>query len=150
MRRIIKIAVVISSFFVLTSCSNCFKNYIFEDVTFAESFNSYGAFLLSDEKALSDMISKYNFEALSSDAYDQLMVFGRDFFENNSIIIIFHREITGSSELTVGKVEYSNNTVNVVLRRSVPSVANDLLKDYIIIVEIPQNQQYSFVSYEVY
>jgi hypothetical protein len=119
-------------------------------VTFAESFNSYGAFLLSDEKALSDMISKYNFEALSSDAYDQLMVFGRDFFENNSIIIIFHREITGSSELTVGKVEYSNNTVNVVLRRSVPSVANDLLKDYIIIVEIPQNQQYSFVSYEVY
>ena len=141
---------VISSIFVLTSCSNCFKSYIFEDVTFAESFNSYGAILLSDEKAISDMISEYNFAALSSNAYDRLALFERDFFENNSIIIIFPREITGSSKLTVEKVEYFNNTVNVVLKRSVPSVANDQLKDYIIIVEIPQKHQYSFASYEVY
>lgn len=79
----------------------------------------------------------------------KMMTFDDTFFQEKMIILISHWEITSSSKLSVENIEFSENNINVIVRRDAPQIVDNSLKDYFIVVEVPQDADYSSATYEV-
>ena len=93
-------------------------------------------------------INKYGLENLSGSYCQKLQSYNDEFFQNKKIIVIYHEEITASSTISVKNIEFSGDKANVILDRKVPNISNTAMKDYVIIIEIPQNEKCVSATYE--
>ncbi len=138
-------------FIVVMSFCSCSSNNI-DAVIFSNINLNFGedfAVLVNSYNDLQTFCDETLTEQCDEAFRAKMMAYDDIFFQEKMIILISHREGTSSSKLSVGDIEFTDNNINVIIKRDTPKITEDSLKDYFIIVEVPQNANYSSVTYEV-
>lgn len=142
------IACALLLMFFETSCSSNCESTIFDNVSFGKEFDSNKVFILCNVTEIQNHINKYNLEDISQPFYQKMKSYDNAFFQQNEIIVLYHSETSGSSTISVKKLQYSGDGVKIILSRKIPEIASMDMKEYIILIEIPKNEKISSATYE--
>ena len=106
--------------------------------------------LLRDYAAYQEYINSLPTEISNKELSLELLSYDMDFFEENMLIFIIHWESTGSSTITLSDIVYEQSNIRVILKSIFPSGGHDdMMKDYGIIVRIPQDDKYTTISHSI-
>ena len=85
-----------------------------------------------------------------SEYYQKLSSYTKSFFETNSLVVIYHRETSYDTVVSVTDIEYSGSKIAIVLASYYPySISGDAIVPHGIIVEIAKDSNLSEVEYRV-
>ena len=143
MKRIFLAIIAIAALFV---CSGCVSYEVFKAHFNGKSL-SQNAFVISSFEELRGHIDKYD-DYLIERSYYELRSYDEEYFKDNKLILLYHTEITSSNTIKVKDVRYSNGVADVILTRVEPDVKTHAMQDYVIIVEIPQEENCISAAYE--
>ena len=131
----------------------CSSNMVDVDV-----FTNLGIEIYADEnsvalvKSYSDLMTycdEIQAEQYNDNFKTKIMSYDERFFEGKMLILLYHWETTSSSKLTVKDIEVKNENVHVIIKRDIPKIADDALKDYFFIIEVQQDGSCDSATYEV-
>ena len=143
MKRIFLAIIAIAALLV---CSGCVSYEVFTAHFNGKSL-SQNAFVISSFEELRGHIDKYD-DYLFERSYYELRSYDEEYFKDNKLILLYHTEITSSNTIKVKDVRYSNGVADVILTRVEPDVKTHAMQDYVIIVEIPQEENCISAAYE--
>ena len=143
MKRIFLAIIAIAALLV---CSGCVSYEVFRAHFNGKSL-SQNAFVISSFEELRGHIDKYD-DYLIERSYYELRSYDEEYFKDNKLILLYHTEITSSNTIKVKDVRYSDGVADVILTRGEPDVKTQAMHDYVIIVEIPQEEKCSSAAYE--
>ena len=138
MKRLITL-ILVSAFLIcaMTSCKN--SGYTGADVRgviYTDDFEE-GATLIKSYDEFTSYIESLN-DAVYEDVGDAYK-YDESYFENNMLVMIFLTSNSSFNKVSVKKVEYDGDSVNVILKRKTPKIATNDMVAYVISVEIEEN-----------
>lgn len=132
--KILKCMIICLSFISFTSCSN--KKYVVTYLTDtnanveAEDIN-----LITLKEGLNIYINSSRFLSAANNVLEKMKSYSYEFFSSKMLFIINLSESTGSSKISVEKIDYSNLNATITLKREVPNISIDSIKVWSIFIE---------------
>jgi outer membrane lipoprotein-sorting protein len=133
----------------LAGCSANKQAVILDDVSFGNAFDSQNTFVLADVAELQAHMDTYNAKIYSESYAGKLKAYEEAFFQTHRLAVIYYTDPTVSSTLSVKEIQYSDGQANVILNRKTPDIVSDMIKNYVILVEIPQEKGVTSVTYDI-
>lgn len=92
--------------------------------------------LLRSQEELDEYRNSSRFLEAEENIIEKIDSYSSDFFNEKMLIVINLQEITGSSEITVKGIDFTDSEAVVKLRRRTPQVADDSIKIWSIFIEL--------------
>lgn len=135
---------------ILTACSPRFNAAVYEDVHIDESLGFESrAFLLKNTGDIEAHIEAHETDEFSKPYYGDLKKYDSKFFEENSLAVVYYYDSTTSAKISVKGIQYSGDTVTVILSRKAPKIVTDAVKECVIFVEIPKGEKITSADLKV-
>ena len=146
MTTILTYLIVCLSIISFTSCSA--KKF---EVTYLTDTNvnveTEDITLITSQEELNDYMNSSRFLEAEKNVIEKMEGYSSDFFDDKMLIVINLQESTGSSKMSVEKIDFANSEAVITLKRKVPNVSDDSIKIWSIFVEI-DIQEIEFVKYK--
>jgi len=130
----------------LCGCENKNNSHIYSGANIGYYGNEEGSAIIKDETEYRDYLELIDVENCQEDFKKKMLSYDADFFKEKMLIVIYHWENTGSSKLSVDEVNYSESAIQVVLKRKVPKVVDNVMKSHIILLEETKSDSYTTVE----
>ena len=92
--------------------------------------------LIKSQEELKEYRNSSRFSEAEEDVIQKLDSYSPEFWEEKMLIVINLQEITGSSEITVKGIDFTDSEAVVKLKRKTPHVADDSIKIWSIFIEL--------------
>lgn len=146
MTTILTYLIVCLSIISFTSCSA--KKF---EVTYLTDTNvnveTEDITLITSQEELNDYMNSSRFLEAEKNVIEKMEGYSSDFFDDKMLIVINLQESTGSSKISVEKIDFANSEAVITLKRKVSNVSDDSIKIWSIFVEI-DIQEIEFVKYK--
>ena len=92
--------------------------------------------LIKSQEELKEYRNSSRFSEAEENIIEKIESYSSDFFNEKMLIVINLQEITGSSEITVKGIDFTDSEAVVKLKRRTPQVADDSIKIWSIFIEL--------------
>lgn len=146
------ICLLVTLLFVSTFCgcnSNSFAVKVFTNLGIEKFEDENSAVLVKDYNDLLNYCDKIQIGQYDSSFKSTIMAYDEQFFEGKMLVLLYYWEETSSSKLSIKDVELKDNVINVSIKRDVPKIVSDTMKDYFFIIEVQRDANCSSVTYKI-
>lgn len=92
--------------------------------------------LIKSQEELKEYRNSSRFSEAEENIIEKIDSYSSNFFNEKMLIVINLQEITGSSEITVKGIDFTDSEAVVKLRRRTPHIADDSIKIWSIFIEL--------------
>lgn len=92
--------------------------------------------LISSMDELNEYKSLTRFQESSEEFKVKLESYSSEFFQEKMLIVVNIEEITGSSDISLKDINYTNSEANLVFKRKIPKIVDNSMKIWSFFVEI--------------
>ena len=158
MKKFIYIVVVLCMF-LCTSCTVPRNDYdkfdydVFErpGIMYYMEKEEDAIVLLMDYSSYREYVDRISEKEMGKEVHEALNSFDTDFFEDEMLVVIVYEARSGMSKLSIMDIVYDESNIEVVLCCDYPGdgAMTDDMKDYAVLLRIPNNETYMTVEYSV-
>lgn len=92
--------------------------------------------LITSQEQLNDYMNSSRFLEAANNVVEKMESYSSDFFDDKMLIVINLQESTGSSKISVEKIDYVDSEAVVTLKRKAPDISDDSIKVWSIFIEV--------------
>ena len=137
MTTILTSLIVCLTIISFTSCSA--KDYDYEVTYLTDTgvnVETEDITLITSQEELNGYMNSSRFLEAANNVVEKMESYSADYFDNKMLIVINLQESTGSSKISVEKIDYVDSEAVVTLKRKASDISDDSIRVWSIFVEV--------------